>query len=75
MVMHKNNEGAAVFDMLNQALELAIHEKRVTEERNIKILIAQMHLVKVILKLPFFFCISFSLCFVFCALWRAYLFS
>ncbi|CAO2828240.1 unnamed protein product [Amaranthus hypochondriacus] len=46
MVMHKNNEGAAVFDMLNQALELAIREKRVTEERNIKILIAQMHLVK-----------------------------
>lgn len=46
MAMHKNHEEAAVFDMLNQALELAIREKRVTEERNIKILIAQMHLVK-----------------------------
>ncbi|KMT08632.1 hypothetical protein BVRB_6g139090 [Beta vulgaris subsp. vulgaris] len=45
MVMHKNHEGP-VFDMLNQALELASREKRVTEERNIKILIAQMHLVK-----------------------------
>ncbi|KAL2907279.1 protein SLOW GREEN 1 chloroplastic [Bienertia sinuspersici] len=46
MVMHKNREGDAVFDMLNQALELALRERRVTEERNIKILIAQMHLVK-----------------------------
>lgn len=46
MVMHKNHEGVAVFDMLNEALELAYHEKRVPEERNIKILMAQMHLVK-----------------------------
>ncbi|KAH9607972.1 hypothetical protein KSS87_006259 [Heliosperma pusillum] len=46
MVMHKNREGPAVFDMLNQALDLAHREKRVTEERNIKILVAQMHLVK-----------------------------
>ncbi|XP_074264280.1 protein SLOW GREEN 1, chloroplastic-like [Silene latifolia] len=46
MVMHKNREGPAVFDMLNQALDLAQREKRVTEERNIKILVAQMHLVK-----------------------------
>ena len=45
--MHKNHEGPAVFDMLNKALELARREKRVTEERNIKILIAQMHVVKV----------------------------
>lgn len=57
MVMHKNHEGAAVFDMLNKALELATREKRVTEERNIKILIAQMHLVKVIMK-PCFICIA-----------------
>lgn len=46
MVMHKNHEGDAVFDMLNKALELACHEQRVTEERNIKILTAQMHLVQ-----------------------------
>ncbi|XP_021758978.1 protein SLOW GREEN 1, chloroplastic-like [Chenopodium quinoa] len=46
MVMHKNHEEAAVFDMLNEALKLAVHKKRVAEERNIKILIAQMHLVK-----------------------------
>lgn len=48
MVMHKKLEGPAVFDMLNKALEIARHEKRVTEERNIRILIAQMHVVKVI---------------------------
>lgn len=48
MVMHKNHEGQAVFEMLNKALEIACHEKRVTEERNIRILIAQMHVVKVI---------------------------
>ncbi|XP_010925351.1 protein SLOW GREEN 1, chloroplastic [Elaeis guineensis] len=46
LAMHKNHEGPAVFDMLNKALELARREKRVTEERNIKILIAQMHVVK-----------------------------
>ncbi|KAG9458771.1 hypothetical protein H6P81_003279 [Aristolochia fimbriata] len=46
LVMHKNHEGAAVFEMLNEALELSRREKRVTEERNIKILIAQMHVVK-----------------------------
>ncbi|KAI6691993.1 hypothetical protein NL676_019703 [Syzygium grande] len=43
MAMHKNQEGPAVFEMLNEALELARREKRVTEERNIRILIAQMH--------------------------------
>ena len=47
MVMHKNLEGPAVFEMLNKALEFACREKRVVEERNIKILIAQMHVVKV----------------------------
>ncbi|KAL9245694.1 hypothetical protein vseg_019316 [Gypsophila vaccaria] len=46
MVMHKNHEGSAVFDMLNRALELARRERRVVEERNIRILIAQMYLVK-----------------------------
>ncbi|KAF5203328.1 Slow green 1 protein [Thalictrum thalictroides] len=45
MVMHKNREGPAVFEMLNKALELAHREKRVTQERNIRILIAQMHVV------------------------------
>ncbi|CAH9144283.1 unnamed protein product [Cuscuta epithymum] len=46
MVMHKNLEGPAVFEMLNGALEVACREKRVNEERNIKILIAQMHVTK-----------------------------
>ncbi|MQL74039.1 hypothetical protein Taro_006394 [Colocasia esculenta] len=46
LVMHKNREGPAVFDMLNKALELARCEQRVTEERNIRILIAQMHVIK-----------------------------
>ncbi|KAJ4953671.1 hypothetical protein NE237_030503 [Protea cynaroides] len=46
MVMHKNHEDQAVFDMLDKALNLAQREKRVTEERNIRILIAQMHVVK-----------------------------
>ncbi|KAK9272149.1 hypothetical protein L1049_002520 [Liquidambar formosana] len=46
LVMHKNREGPAVFEMLNKALEVARREKRVTEERNIRILIAQMHVVK-----------------------------
>lgn len=47
MVMHKNHEGPAVFEMLAKALEVAHRERRVTEERNIRILIAQMHVVKV----------------------------
>ncbi|XP_027338600.1 protein SLOW GREEN 1, chloroplastic isoform X2 [Abrus precatorius] len=46
MVMHKNHEGPAVFEMLNKAQELASRENRVTEERNIRILIAQMHVVQ-----------------------------
>ncbi|CAN1306189.1 protein SLOW GREEN 1, chloroplastic [Linum perenne] len=45
MVMHKNHEGPAVFERLNEALEIAHKKKRVTEERNIRILIAQMHVV------------------------------
>lgn len=49
MVMHKNHEGPAVFDMLNNALEIARQRKKVTDERNIRILIAQMHVVKVVL--------------------------
>ncbi|CAL5204268.1 unnamed protein product [Lathyrus oleraceus] len=46
MVMHKNNEGPAVFETLNKALELAISENKVTEERNIRILTAQMLVVQ-----------------------------
>lgn len=46
LVMHKKNEGSALFDMLYKALEVARHEKRVTEERSIRILIAQMHVVQ-----------------------------
>ncbi|KAK2391049.1 protein SLOW GREEN 1, chloroplastic [Trifolium repens] len=45
-VMNKNNEGPAVFEMLNKALELAINENKVTEERNIRILTAQMVVVQ-----------------------------
>lgn len=47
MVMHKNGEGHAVFEMLQKALEVAQQEKRVDEERNICILVAQMHVIKV----------------------------
>ncbi|KAI4325876.1 hypothetical protein MLD38_031240 [Melastoma candidum] len=46
MTMHKNHEGPAMFEMLSKALEQARHEKRVTEERNIRILIAQMHVIE-----------------------------
>ncbi|KAL6897835.1 hypothetical protein ACP4OV_006794 [Aristida adscensionis] len=43
LCMHKRDEGHAVFDMLENALRLANSEKRVPVERNIKLLIAQMH--------------------------------
>lgn len=46
LAMHKNHEGPEIFKMLNESLEIARREKRVTEERNIKILIAQMHVVR-----------------------------
>lgn len=46
LAMHRNHEGVTVFEMLNKALELAHLENRVTEERNIRLLIAQMHVVK-----------------------------
>ncbi|KAL1569577.1 protein SLOW GREEN 1, chloroplastic-like [Salvia divinorum] len=46
MVMHKNQEGEAVFEMLNRALEAARRENKVNEERNIRILVAQTHLIK-----------------------------
>lgn len=46
--MHKNNEGQSVFEMLNKALDFACDEKKLTEMRSIGILIAQMHVVKVI---------------------------
>jgi hypothetical protein len=45
--MHNNHEGPALLQMLNEALELACHENRVTEEHNIKILIATMLIIKV----------------------------
>ncbi|KAL3626851.1 hypothetical protein CASFOL_029256 [Castilleja foliolosa] len=46
MVMHKNKEGSAVFDMLERASEVAHRDKRVKEERNIRILVAQMLIIK-----------------------------
>ncbi|KAF9626255.1 hypothetical protein IFM89_031647 [Coptis chinensis] len=46
MAMHKNHEGPAIFEMLNKALEFAPREKRVIEECNIRILVAQMHVTK-----------------------------
>lgn len=46
LVMHKNNEGQSVFEMLNKALDFACDEKKLTEMRSIGILIAQMHVVK-----------------------------
>jgi hypothetical protein len=45
--MHKKLEGPTVFEILENALQVAVSEKRVPEERNIKLLIAQMHVVKV----------------------------
>ncbi|XP_062181445.1 uncharacterized protein LOC133885723 isoform X3 [Phragmites australis] len=45
LCMHKRLEGPTVFEMLENALQLAISDKRVPEERNIKLLIAQMHVV------------------------------
>ena len=47
LCMHKKLEGPTVFEMLENALQVAISDKRVPEERNIKILIAQMHVVMV----------------------------
>ncbi|CAN6326887.1 unnamed protein product [Urochloa humidicola] len=41
----KKHEGPAGFEMLENALQLAASDKRVPEERNIKLLIAQMHVV------------------------------
>jgi hypothetical protein len=45
--MRKRLEGPSAFEILENALQLAVSEKRVPEERNIKLLIAQMHFVKV----------------------------
>ncbi|THU48748.1 hypothetical protein C4D60_Mb06t02290 [Musa balbisiana] len=45
LAMHKSRESAAAFEMLHKALDLAHRENRVTDERNIKILIAQMHAI------------------------------
>ncbi|CAN6345483.1 unnamed protein product [Urochloa humidicola] len=41
----KKHEGPAGFEILENALQLAASDKRVPEERNIKLLIAQMHVV------------------------------
>ncbi|KAG0461487.1 hypothetical protein HPP92_021784 [Vanilla planifolia] len=46
LAMLKTNESRAAFEMLQKALKLAQSEKRLSEERSIKILIAQMHVVK-----------------------------
>jgi len=43
--MHKKLEGPTVFEILENALQVAISDKRVPEERDIKLLIAQMHVV------------------------------
>lgn len=48
LAMYKSGESNGAFEMLNKALKLAQRENRVTEEQNIKILIAQMHVVKVL---------------------------
>lgn len=53
--MHKNNEGQSVFEMLHKALDIARDEKKVTEQRSIEILIAQMHVVKVTCYLYLYF--------------------
>lgn len=45
LCMQKKPEGPAVFEMLENALQLATSERRLPEERNIKLLIAQMHVV------------------------------
>ena len=47
LCMHKKLEGPTVFEILENALQVAISDKRVPEERNIRILIAQMHVVMV----------------------------
>ncbi|PKU64405.1 protein SLOW GREEN 1, chloroplastic [Dendrobium catenatum] len=46
LAMYKNKEGPAAFDLLYKAQDLAHRERRVSEERSIKILIAQMYVVK-----------------------------
>uniref|UniRef100_A0ACD5TKM5 Uncharacterized protein n=1 Tax=Avena sativa TaxID=4498 RepID=A0ACD5TKM5_AVESA len=46
LCMHKRSESPTAFEMLEKALQLAVSEERVPEERNIKLLIAQMHVVK-----------------------------
>ncbi|KAM7270221.1 hypothetical protein ACFE04_029435 [Oxalis oulophora] len=46
MVMHKKQEGGLVFEMLGKALDIARSEEKVTEERNIGLLIAQMHIIQ-----------------------------
>ncbi|KAJ0977879.1 hypothetical protein J5N97_013353 [Dioscorea zingiberensis] len=44
--MYQNGEVPASFEMLNQSLKFADSENRVTEKRNIKLLIAELHVLK-----------------------------
>lgn len=58
MVMHKTHD-TSVFDMLMEAMEVARQGNRVTEERNIQVLIGQMHIVQVKL-IPNFLLVCFG---------------
>ncbi|KAM0944788.1 putative tetratricopeptide-like helical domain superfamily [Dioscorea sansibarensis] len=46
LAMYQNDEAPAAFEMLNQALKLADSEDQVTAKRNIKLLIAELHVLK-----------------------------
>ncbi|XP_020572623.1 protein SLOW GREEN 1, chloroplastic [Phalaenopsis equestris] len=46
LAMHKNKEGPAAFVMLDKALDIAHRERRLSEERSIRIIIAQMYVLK-----------------------------
>lgn len=46
--MYQNGEASAAFEMLSQALKIADSENQVTAKRNIKLLIAELHVMKVI---------------------------
>ena len=47
LAMYQNDEAPAAFEMLNQALKIADSEDQVTAKRNIKLLIAELHVLKV----------------------------
>ncbi|KAH7681879.1 TPR-like protein [Dioscorea alata] len=46
LAMYQNGEAPAAFEMLNQALKIADSENQVTARRNIKLLIAELHVLK-----------------------------